>query len=259
MPRKKRNEKADNEQEKKKVKAGGEQAAQGAEATGTAEEQRFLEELGKLPDHRGLWQLVWSSPQHVRANQRWVLAAVKKKGNVLVFAADSLKAHKEVVVAAVSQRVLERGSPLALEYATDSLKADKEVVLAAVANHGQALYYATDSLKADKEVVLAAVAQNGDAIEYGNKTAPMLAALAAVAQNGLALKNASEVLKSDKDVVMVAAQSHDVALKFAKSGLNQDPDCMKAAGIFDEDVDHKFARKEKAVLSVKFQGIHDSG
>ena len=41
----------------------------------------------------------------------------------------------------------------ALDYAADSLKADKEVVLAAVKSEGTALRYAADALKADKECV----------------------------------------------------------------------------------------------------------
>lgn len=47
-----------------------------------------------------------------------------------------------------------------LQYANDTLKADKEVVLAAVQSHGLALKCASLDLQADKEVVLAAFQQN---------------------------------------------------------------------------------------------------
>jgi hypothetical protein len=54
---------------------------------------------------------------------------------------------------------------LALEYAAKSLKADREIVLAAVKNNGDALEYAAKSLKADPDIVLAAAKANGGALE----------------------------------------------------------------------------------------------
>ncbi len=44
----------------------------------------------------------------------------------------------------------------ALQFAAEELRADKEVVLAAVAMDGWALKYAAKNLQADKDVVLAA-------------------------------------------------------------------------------------------------------
>ena len=69
----------------------------------------------------------------------------------LYYAADSLKADKEVVMAAVKEYA---GN---LQDASKALKADKEVVMAAVQGDGSSLEYADDSLKADKDIVLMAL------------------------------------------------------------------------------------------------------
>ena len=53
----------------------------------------------------------------------------------------------------------------ALRFAADALKADREIVMAAVSKDGGALIYAADALKADREIVLAAVSQARDGSE----------------------------------------------------------------------------------------------
>ena len=80
---------------------------------------------------------------------------------VLVFAAASLKADKDLVLAAVAL------NGRAIEHASPALKADKAVVLVAL-QHGVALSCASDALKADKDLVIAAVALNGRAIEHAS-------------------------------------------------------------------------------------------
>lgn len=98
--------------------------------------------------------------------------------------------------------------------------------------------------------------QHADGLLKGDKDV----AIAAVQENGNALEHASELLKGDKDVVMAALQENGAALKFAKPPLNQDIECMKVAGLFEEDVSSRaYGRPEKAVLSVKFsQGVENS-
>ncbi len=91
-----------------------------------------------------------------------LLAAVQQNGQALGCAAESLKADRDFVLAAVQQY----GWGWALEYAAESLKADRDFVLAAVQQNGQALAYADESLKANRDFVLAAVQQNGQALEY---------------------------------------------------------------------------------------------
>jgi len=56
----------------------------------------------------------------------------------------------------------------------------------------------------------------------------------------------------DKDVVLAAATQNGSALKFALEALNQDNDCLKAAGLFDEDETRAYERPEQATLSIKF-------
>ena len=72
---------------------------------------------------------------------------------------DELSADRDFVLA-----VAQHGSTLRHTAAT--LRADREVVLAAVSQHGGALYHAAAELRADREVVLTAVAQNGHALQY---------------------------------------------------------------------------------------------
>jgi len=67
-----------------------------------------------------VWRLLREAKPGVKANREFVLAAVKRNG-------------------------------LALDYAAKPLKANKEIVLAAVANTGRALRYAAASAKADKK------------------------------------------------------------------------------------------------------------
>ena len=67
------------------------------------------------------------------ADRDCVLEAVRQNGQVLVCAADNLRADREVVLEAVKLD----GS--ALQYADESLRADRKVVLAAVRRDGEAL------------------------------------------------------------------------------------------------------------------------
>jgi len=79
----------------------------------------------------------------------------------------------------------------------------------------------------DKEVVLAAVNRSGYSFEY-----------------------AKDSLKSDKEFVLEVVKIFGNLLNFAMNSLNQDPDCLKAAGLWDEGVEHW--RSEKGIMSVKF-------
>jgi len=101
------------------------------------------------------------------------------------------------------------------------------------------LQYATNSLKADKDVSLAAVTNDGKALSYVDKKAPMWA---------------------DKDFVMSMVKLDGGTLKYASGGLNQDPDCLKAAGLYNavEEENKHYDRLEKAILSIKFGLIAES-
>ena len=169
-----------------------------------------------------------SVPDSIR---NWFLAAVGQIGNALQFAADALRADREVVLAAVRQ------NGQALEYAAPAFRADRDVVLTAVRQdelsliHGSALQYAADALKADREVVLAAVRQHGDALEYAAEElrADREVVLAAVTQNGWALWYAADELKADKEVVLAAVEQFGEALKFAADELKADREVVLAA------------------------------
>jgi len=58
--------------------------------------------------------------------------------------------------------------------------------------------------------------------------------LAAVQQDGSSLQYASEDLRKNREVVLEAVKKTPTALKYALDGLNQDPDCLKASGIWEQ-------------------------
>jgi len=205
-----------------------------------------LKKLG-TGDSSVYW-LLKQSAWNVQANRQCVLEAVKKNGLALDIAAGTCKTDKEIVLAAVTQdsdsfSYVEKNDKMwnqksfvlplvtmqgsALQYAKTPLKANKEVVLAAVSNRGTALLYASKDMKEDKDVVLAAVQQDGSSLQY-----------------------ACEDLRKNQEVVLEALRKTPMALKYALDGLNQDPDCLKATGIWDQSA-VVFSRKEQAILSVK--------
>ena len=154
------------------------------------------------------------------------LAKIRKDGWALKYAAEELKADRDVVLAAV------RKDGRALEYAAEELRADRDVVLAAVRNSGWTLQYAAPELRGDREVVLAAVSQSRWALRFA---APELRAdrevvLAAVSQCGWALEFAADALKANKEVVLAAVSLSGRALQFADPVLQEDLEVRAAAG-----------------------------
>jgi len=59
-------------------------------------------------------------------------------------------------------------------------------------------------------------------------------------------------------VVLAAAAQNGAALKYALGGLNQDSDCLKAAGLFEVEDTRDYERPEKATSSLKFSLGHES-
>jgi hypothetical protein len=106
----------------------------------------------------------------------------------LKFASQLLKADREVVLAAVTQKVPHWCFPTTPRRP----KADRDFVLAAETRNGRALKYASEPWKTDKEVVLAAAKQDGLALEYADSCSEdKEAAFAAVTHNGHSLNFAS--------------------------------------------------------------------
>jgi len=77
-------------------------------------------------------------------------------------------------------------------------------------------------------------------------------ALALVNKEGRFLSCLSINLRADKEVVLAAVTQNSTIIKFALGGLNQDIDCLKAAGLFDGEETHIYDRPEKSTLSLKF-------
>ena len=158
-----------------------------------------------------------------------MLKAVKKDGEALKYADDTLKADREVVLEAV------KNYGTALQYASDSLKADRELVLEAINNNGWALEYADDSFKADRELVLEAVKNNGHACKIGFRADDSFKAdrelvLEAIKEDGTLLKYADDSFKADRELVLEAVKNDDWMLKYASEELQNDPELIKFAG-----------------------------
>ena len=79
----------------------------------------------------------------LRRDREVVLAAVRQRGDALLYAAEELRHDRQVVLAAVEQ------TKWALQYAPEQLKHDPKVVLAAVKNCGGALRFASEELRKD--------------------------------------------------------------------------------------------------------------
>jgi len=98
------------------------------------------------------------------ANRDVVLAAVMANGMALQFAVE-WQTDKDVVCAAVSRDCF------ALRYVADTLKADREVILAALEgqSHRDVLRLAAEPMRDNKEVVLAVLRKHGYALEFASE------------------------------------------------------------------------------------------
>jgi hypothetical protein len=170
-----------------------------------------------------LWQpqfndrALWSVPD-------FVMEAIRQPDISLRFAAEDLRDHRIVVLAAAHQ------DPTNLIFASERLKGDKEIVLRTVQRFGRALNYASRELQDDREVALAAVTQDGLALLWAS---PRLRddreiVCAAIRSSGLALEYASERLRGLRDFVLAAVCRNGWALRHAEQFKN-DPEIVLAA------------------------------
>jgi len=135
-----------------------------------------------------------------------------------------------------------------------------------------------DVLKQNKTVVLTALKQNCNSVRYAfpfvagrDFLLQLLACVGAHANandsyrnlfdkavqfNGNCLMFGTRELHATREVVIKAVRKNPEALKFAV-GLSQDHECLKAAGIWDEQL-VKYKRHEQAILSVKFSFAEQS-
>jgi len=206
----------------------------------------------------------------LKADKDVVSAAIEKSGNAWIFASDSMKTDKDILFKAfkkqgmpVDQNMISKDLMMAkcceglngfsFQYAADSFKSDKGFVRGLVSKFGETLEFANHQLKADKDVVYAAVTSRKQAFDYVDKTADMWADKSFVMQmvqwDGKTLEYAAGFLKTDRDVVLAAVRQNGAALKFAGGGLNQNPECLRVAGLWEDEED---TRPLQAIQSVKF-------
>mmetsp|Transcript_74190 Transcript_74190/g.143608 ORF Transcript_74190/g.143608 Transcript_74190/m.143608 type:complete len:564 (+) Transcript_74190:48-1739(+) len=162
-------------------------------------------------------------------DRRFVMRAVQMSGRALQHAALSLRADREVIVAAVNCDGFEEVLP----YIDASLFADREFVVTLAQMHRGVLQHACPKLKSDLEVVFAAI--NCDGFEAVRPVMnPALFSdrvfmLRLVQKRGEALKFASLGLRSDYEVVHAAVENAGSALQFADPSLRSNSSLLHAA------------------------------
>jgi predicted RNA-binding protein (virulence factor B family) len=165
--------------------------------------------------------LLMKASESLRADKEVVLAAVSQNGEELEFASKELQSDREVVLAAIDNNVS------AIEFASDNFRNDKEVILTAVKNSsicGSAFEYASEELKSDREFILEAVKKDAMALEYvsDDLRSDRDIVLAAVKSNGRSLAHASEGLKSDREIVLEAIKIDGSAFQYCTESLKKD-------------------------------------
>jgi len=195
--------------------------------------------------------------RYISKDKDVVLAAVSRDGFAIEFAHDTLKHDKRVMLAAVKQLQMS-AKDVVLAHVNDNMSV-KDIVLAGVKRDARFLAFAPGNLKNDKDVALTAAIYIGCPVNPGSSMKDV--ALALVRMHGDFLLGISGNLRADKDVVLAAVTQNSASLKYALGGLNQDSDCLKAAGLFEEetrDYQRPEKRPEKVTLSLKFSLLRES-
>jgi predicted RNA-binding protein (virulence factor B family) len=172
--------------------------------------------------------LLAEASESLRADKEVVLAAVSQNGEELEFASKELQSDREVILTAVKNSSI-FGS--AFEYASEELKSDREFILEAVKRDGRALKYASEELRSDREIVLEAIKFDLYTLAYASKKlmSDRSFILEAVKNDGWALKYASEELRSDREIIFEAVKSKGRALEHASEGLKSDREIVLEA------------------------------
>jgi hypothetical protein len=196
----------------------------------------------------------------LRNDKEFILEVCRVDGYSLRFSSKQLQNDPTVVLEACKQ------DGAALKYASKTLRNDKELVLRICQLDGYAIKHASEELQDDSEILLEASKRCKVAFEYASERLrdDSTIILEACRQQGAALNFASSRLRASKYIVLVAVTSDPDALKFAGGGLNQDQDCLVAAGLWEKDYYNGAgdlsakADTRKIVLSTKFSLSPDS-
>jgi len=153
------------------------------------------------------------------------MLAVRDDFTTLQFAADRLRADREVVLSAV------REDGLMLEYAAEKLKRDRDLALIAIEQDWRAMQFLPDDLRADRKLVLTAVKRSGLALQFA---APKLqadwdTALAALEDQPSAVQYVSKQLLADHGFALAAMKRTGLPLSHVGGGLQSDPAIQAAA------------------------------
>ena len=176
-----------------------------------------------------------------------VMMAVSINGTAFKFASDELRGNKALVLKAI-----ETNPHTALTRSKNKLYIDPDVLLAIAKQDATVLFYVPSRHWNDNDlIVLAAVSNTAYILRYVSQRLQndYDVVMAAVTEDGTTLQYASTALRSTKSIVLVATKQRRVALKYALGGLNQDEDCLIAAGLWDEEQKRKSAANTSYLVS----------
>eukprot|EP01043_Picozoa_sp_COSAG02_P052745 COSAG02_NODE_5730_length_4084_cov_2.138269_2_plen_898_part_00 len=146
-------------------------------------------------------------------------------GTELKFAADALRADRQLVLDAVAH------SAAAFRYASTNLREDRQFVVAATTENADVLRYVPERLRADREFILASAQQNGAVLRYATSALQDDEAivLAAVSHNALAFTFSSTRLQQEKKVALLAVSQDASILALLSPDLRRDREIVLAA------------------------------
>lgn len=188
------------------------------------------------------------------ADKEFMLAAVKRDGMALRYAAKNLQKDGDVARSAVEE------NGCAVSFAR-SFFDDKSVMLSAVQSNGLALRFASERLAADRELVLAAVEQTGEALQFakGGLRSDRGIARAAIESSGHAVRFLEGELRNDRDLALASVRECGDALQHLPDPFTKDKEIVLAAVQKDGDSLYYADRKLKADFEVAMAAVENNG
>ena len=166
-----------------------------------------------------------------------VHTAVCQNGMALQWAAESYRADRDIVMAALSHK-LDTMATSPLRFVSEDLRADRVVVSHAIEYHPCCLNWAFSKLGNlcnDVDLLHKAIALDPAALGAAGRAARREVSddrtlmLSIVERNGMMLGYASATQCDDREIVMAAVRRHGMALKFASATLRADREIVMAA------------------------------
>lgn len=187
-------------------------------------------------------------------DKKFMLQAVKLRGEVVKLACPFLRSDIDVAIAAVSS------DSSALGNVHKSLRRNKTVVLHAVRRAGSNLRYLDGDLRIDFDVVMEAVKNDGEALGYVGATLRNNKAIvmAAVQQNCGAFACASAELRADPEVVSLVLRNDQTGhmLEYVRDNRDLVLECVQRTGGLKYLYTPLRGDREITLAAVKVNGVN---